>query len=429
MDLFDNEENLTAQAPLAARMRPRKVDELLGQEHLLQPGSPLARLIAQERGAPPALILYGPPGCGKTTIALLLAEGRRFRQLSAVSAGIKEVREEIEGARYQLSQRGVETILFIDEVHRFNKAQQDALLPAVEDKIITLVAATTENPSFSIITPLLSRSLVVRLEPLTNESALRIIERAITSPRGLDKKVTIEPEAQEELVRLAHGDARRLLTYLEAAAGAAVDGVINRASVAAAADRTLVDFNIDLHYDIISAFIKSVRGSDVDAALHYLLRAIEGGEDLRFLARRLVILASEDIGMADSQALVITTSAAQAVALVGAPEGHYALVHATVYCSLAPKSNALGRAMGAAQRDISDGEIGQVPENLRDGNSPFGQKGVYRYPHDYPEGVVSANYLPGPLVGRRYYEPSDHGAEARITNTLSRIREILEGNE
>ena len=428
MDLFDNEENVSAQAPLAARMRPRNIGDLLGQEHLLRDGSPLTRLIAREKGAPPALILYGPPGCGKTSIALLLANGRRFRQLSAVSAGIKEVREEIEGARYQLSQRGVETILFIDEVHRFNKAQQDALLPAVEDKIITLVAATTENPSFSIITPLLSRSLVVRLEPLDRENAERVIKRAMESPLGLDNKCAIDSDAQAELIRLAHGDARRLLTYLEAAAGAAVDGVITRASVSSAADRTLVDFNIDLHYDIISAFIKSVRGSDVDAALHYLLRAIEGGEDLRFLARRLVILASEDIGMADSQALVITTSAAQAVALVGAPEGHYALVHATVYCALAPKSNSLYRAMERARRDIAEGEIGEVPKNLRDGNSPFGQSGVYRYPHDYPEGVVSADYLPEPLVGRRYYEPTDHGAEGRISQTLARIREILGGS-
>jgi putative ATPase len=429
VDLFDNEENISAQAPLAARMRPREISQVLGQDHLLNPGSPLARLLAREKSAPPALILYGPPGCGKTTIALLLAEGRRFRQLSAVSAGIKEVREEIEAARYQLSQRGTETILFIDEVHRFNKAQQDALLPAVEDKIVTLIAATTENPSFSIITPLLSRSLVVRLEALDAENAAQIIARAIAAPNGLNGSANVEPDAQEELIRLAHGDARRLLTYLEAAAGAAVSGVITRESVAAAADRSLVDFNIDLHYDIISAFIKSVRGSDVDAALHYLLRAIEGGEDLRFLARRLVILASEDIGMADSQALVITTAAAQAVALVGAPEGHYALVHATVYCAMAPKSNALGRAMQQAQSDISDGDIGQVPENLRDGNSPFGQKGIYRYPHDYPEGVVSAEYLPKPLVGRRYYEPSDHGAEARIGQALIRIREILEGKK
>ncbi len=429
MDLFDNPENVGEQAPLAARMRPRNINEVLGQEHLLAVGTPLARLLARERSAPPALILYGPPGCGKTSIALLLAEGRRFRQLSAVSAGIKEVREEIESARYQLSQRGTETILFIDEVHRFNKAQQDALLPAVEDKIITLVAATTENPSFSIITPLLSRSLVVRLHALSNESADLIITRAMTSEAGLNKSVELEAGARQELIRLAHGDARRLLTYLEAAAGAAENGVITRESVAAAADRSLVDFNVDLHYDIISAFIKSVRGSDVDAAIHYLLRAIEGGEDLRFLARRLIILASEDIGMADSQAIVITTSAAQAVALVGAPEGHYALVHATVYCALAPKSNALYRAMQQAQEDIARAEIGDVPENLRDGNSPFGQKGIYRYPHDYPEGVVSAKYLPGPLAGRRYYEPTTHGAEARIAQALSRIREILEGKE
>jgi len=429
VDLFDNPANISDQAPLAARLRPQILEEVLGQENLLQPGAPLTRLLAYEKSAPPAIILYGPPGCGKTTLALLLATGRRFRQLSAVSAGIKEVRDEIESARFQLSQRGTETILFIDEVHRFNKAQQDALLPAVEDKIITLIAATTENPSFSIITPLLSRSLVVRLQALNNENADALITRALTSERGLNNSVAIDKTAREELIRLAHGDARRLLTYLEAAAGAAENGIISRKSVSAAADRSLVDFNIDLHYDIISAFIKSVRGSDADAAIHYLLRAIEGGEDLRFLARRLIILASEDIGMADSQALVVTTAAASAVALVGAPEGHYALVHATVYCALAPKSNALYRAMGQAQADIAKAEIGEVPENLRDGNSPFGQSGVYRYPHDYPEGVVSAKYLPGPLVGRRYYEPTGHGAEARISQALSRIREILEGEE
>ncbi len=429
MDLFDNPANVSDQAPLAARMRPQSLAEVLGQEHLMNNGSPLMRLLAGERSAPPALILYGPPGCGKTTLALLLAKDRRFRQLSAVSAGIKEVREEIESARYQLSQRGTETILFIDEVHRFNKAQQDALLPAVEDKIITLVAATTENPSFSIITPLLSRSLVLRLQALSKSSADLLITRALESESGLKGSLEIDVEAREELIRLAHGDARRLLTYLEAAAGAPNGNRITRESVATAADRSLVDFNIDLHYDIISAFIKSVRGSDVDAAIHYLLRAIEGGEDLRFLARRLVILASEDIGMADSQALMVTTAAAQAVALVGAPEGHYALVHATVYCALAPKSNALYVAMQQAGADIASANIGEVPENLRDGNSPFGQTGIYRYPHDYPEGVVSARYLPGPLVGRRYYEPTNRGAESRIAQALLRIREILEGKE
>lgn len=235
---------------------------------------------------------------------------------------------------------------------------------------------------------------MLRLQALSKSSADLLITRALESESGLKGSLEIDVEAREELIRLAHGDARRLLTYLEAAAGAPNGNRITRESVATAADRSLVDFNIDLHYDIISAFIKSVRGSDVDAAIHYLLRAIEGGEDLRFLARRLVILASEDIGMADSQALMVTTAAAQAVALVGAPEGHYALVHATVYCALAPKSNALYVAMQQAGADIASANIGEVPENLRDGNSPFGQTGIYRYPHDYPEGVVSARYLP-----------------------------------
>ena len=421
---------ISENAPLAARLRPDNLSEVLGQDHLISEGTPLRRLLDGLPGAPPSIILYGPPGVGKTSLALLLSKGRRFRQLSAVNAGVKDVREEIESARFQLAHKGIQTLLFIDEVHRFNKAQQDALLPAVEDKLITLVAATTENPAFSIISPLLSRSLVLTLNALNEESAEKLIERALLDPKGLNNKIEIDPDAKSELIKISNGDGRRILTYLEAAAGASQDsGVITVDNLAKAVSRAIVLYNVDQHYDVISAYIKSMRGSDVDAALHYLARMIEAGEDPRYMARRLMIFASEDIGMADSNALLVATSAAQAVALVGMPEGALLLAHATVYCATAPKSNAVNIAISEARQDVNSGNIGLVPPPLRDGATPFGASGDYRYPHDYPEGVVAAQYAPDPLIGKQYYRPTLHGAEARVAKALERIREILGGSK
>ena len=421
---------ISENAPLAARLRPDNLSEVLGQDHLISEGTPLRRLLDGLPGAPPSIILYGPPGVGKTSLALLLSKGRRFRQLSAVNAGVKDVREEIESARFQLAHKGIQTLLFIDEVHRFNKAQQDALLPAVEDKLITLVAATTENPAFSIISPLLSRSLVLTLNALNEESAEKLIERALLDPKGLNHKIEIDPDAKSELIKISNGDGRRILTYLEAAAGASQDsGVITVDNLAKAVSQAIVLYNVDQHYDVISAYIKSMRGSDVDAALHYLARMIEAGEDPRYMARRLMIFASEDIGMADSNALLVATSAAQAVALVGMPEGALLLAHATVYCATAPKSNAVNIAISEARQDVNSGNIGLVPPPLRDGATPFGASGDYRYPHDYPEGVVAAQYAPDPLIGKQYYRPTLHGAEARVAKALERIREILGGSK
>lgn len=422
--------DISVNAPLAARLRPDNLSEVLGQDHLISEGTPLRRLLDGLPGAPPSIILFGPPGVGKTSLALLLSKGRRFRQLSAVNAGVKDVREEIESARFQLAHKGIQTLLFIDEVHRFNKAQQDALLPAVEDKLITLVAATTENPAFSIISPLLSRSLVLTLNALSEESAEKLIDRALLDPKGLNHKIEIDPDAKSELIKISNGDGRRILTYLEAAAGASQDsGVITVDNLAKAVSQAIVLYNVDQHYDVISAYIKSMRGSDVDAALHYLARMIEAGEDPRYMARRLMIFASEDIGMADSNALLVATSAAQAVALVGMPEGALLLAHATVYCATAPKSNAINIAISEARQDVNSGNIGLVPPPLRDGATPFGASGDYRYPHDYPEGVVAAQYAPDPLIGKQYYRPTLHGAEARVAKALERIREILGGSK
>ena len=419
---------LSENAPLAARLRPDNLSEVLGQDHVISEGTPLRRLLDGLPGAPPSIILFGPPGVGKTSLALLLSKGRRFRQLSAVNAGVKDVREEIDSAKFQLAHKGVQTLLFIDEVHRFNKAQQDALLPAVEDKLITLVAATTENPAFSIISPLLSRSLVLTLNALSDKSAEKLIDRALTDPKGLNNKIAMDGDAKSELIKISNGDGRRILTYLEAAAGASQDGgVITVDNLSKAVSQAIVLYNVDQHYDVISAYIKSMRGSDVDAALHYLARMLEAGEDPRYMARRLMIFASEDIGMADSNALLVATSAAQAVALVGMPEGALLLAHATVYCATAPKSNAVNVAISEARQDVNSGNIGLVPPPLRDGATPFGASGDYLYPHDYPEGVVAAQYAPDPLIGKQYYRPTAHGAEARVAKALERIREILGG--
>ena len=423
-------------APLAVRMRPQSLDELIGQQHLLAPGAPLRRMI--EGDAPATVLLWGPPGTGKTTLASLISHqtNRRFVEVSAVSAGVKEVREVIAGARRALANTGKETVLFVDEVHRFNKAQQDALLPGVENRWVSLIAATTENPHFSVISPLLSRSLLLTLEPLSDEDIHNLIARAITSDRGLAGKVTVEDEAIEHLVRLAGGDARRALTYLEAAAGATESqerDLVTVDDAALAVDRAAVRYDRagDQHYDVTSALIKSIRGSDVDAALHYLARMVEAGEDARFLARRLMILASEDIGMADPTALQTTTAAAQAVAMIGFPEARIILAHAVIALATAPKSNAVITAIDAAIADVRNGLVGPVPPALRDahyaGAKKLGHGHEYVYPHNDPQGIVAQQYAPDDVDGRDYYQPGPHGSESMIAERLGRIRKILRG--
>lgn len=417
-------------------MRPRSLAELVGQDRVLGPGSPLRRLLDDDAGM--SLLLSGPPGSGKTTIAALLGAGtrRRFVELSAVSAGVKDVREVVSGARQEMSRGGPGTVLFLDEVHRFSKTQQDALLPAVENQWVSLVAATTENPYIAVITPLLSRSLVVTLQPLDDEAVGQVVDRAVTDPRGLAGGFSLAPGARAQLVRLSGGDARRALTYLEAAAAAASSraiDVIDADLVALASERAVVRYDRqgDEHYDITSALIKSIRGSDVDAALHYLARMVEAGEDPRFLARRLVILASEDVGVADPSALPTAVAAAQAAALVGMPEARLPLAHAVISLAMAPKSNAVIRAIDAAVSDVRDGRLGSVPPALRDAHSTLGRRSIgadsYAYPHDDPLGVVPQQYPPDELVGRDYYHPSPHGAESAYVTRLQRLRQLLRG--
>ncbi len=417
-----------ANAPLAVRMRPRTLDEVVGQEHLLGPGSPLRRLVDGSGAA--SVILYGPPGTGKTTLASLIsgATGRRFEALSALSAGVKEVRAVIEAARTAAAY-GEQTVLFIDEVHRFSKTQQDALLAAVENRVVLLVAATTENPSFSVVAPLLSRSLILQLHPLTADAIRTVLQRAAADPRGLGGSVAVDDDALDLLVRLATGDARRALTALEVAAeaGDRVSVEIVEQSLDKAAVR--YDRDGDQHYDVISAFIKSVRGSDVDAALHYLARMLTAGEDPRFIARRLMILASEDIGMADPTALLTAVAAAQTVQLIGMPEAQLTLAHATVHLATAPKSNAVTTALGAAMADIKAGKAGMVPAHLRDGHysgaAALGNAQGYLYAHDQPGGVAAQQYPPDELFGVDYYRPTAHGAEREIGGRLEKLRAII----
>ena len=432
--LFDAaaEEAAQAAAPLAVRMRPRTLDEVVGQRHLTADGAPLRKLA--EHDAAMSVLLWGPPGTGKTTLAYVvsLVTQRRFVELSAVSAGVRDVRAAIEQARSQLGLTGAQTILFIDEVHRFNKAQQDALLPAVENRWVSFIGATTENPSFSVVGPLLSRSLLLTLSPLSDDDMMAVISRALTDERGLGGSVRLADGVAEHLIRLAGGDARRVLTYLEAAAlGVPAGGVIDVAGLERAVDRAAVRYDRagDQHYDVISAFIKSIRGSDADAALHYLARMIEAGEDPRFIARRLIVHASEDVGMADPSALQVAVAAAQAVEFVGLPEARLALAQAVIHLSLAPKSNSVYRAFGAAAQDVQAGLAGPVPAHLRDasyrGAARLGHGRGYRYPHDADEGVVPQAYAPGLVADRTYYEPSGHGAEARYRERSERIRAIL----
>lgn len=423
---------ISAAAPLAVRMRPAALEEVVGQAHLLGPGSPLRRLVEGTGAA--SVILYGPPGTGKTTLASLIshATGRRFEALSALTAGVKEVRAVVESARQALV-RGEQTVLFIDEVHRFSKTQQDALLAAVENRVVLLVAATTENPSFSVVAPLLSRSLILQLHPLTPDDIRAVVRRAVADPRGLGDTVSVDDDAVELLVMLSAGDARRALTALEVAAETAVaaHAGVTVDIVEQSLDQAAVryDRDGDQHYDVISAFIKSVRGSDVDAALHYLARMLVAGEDPRFLARRLVILASEDIGMADPTSLLTAVAAAQTVALIGMPEAQLTLAHATVHLATAPKSNAVTTALGAAMGDIRAGKAGLVPAHLRDGHysgaAQLGHAQGYRYPHDDPDGVVAQQYPPDEISDADYYRPSTHGAEREIAGRVDKLRAII----
>src|SRR5690625_3580721 len=499
MDLFDAATNpvpdasgaggradLFAHAPLAVRMRPANLDEVVGQQHLLTPGSPLRRLVAEREPGSPAgpasVVLWGPPGTGKTTLAYLVARAsdRRFVELSAVTAGVKDVRAVVEEARRHLATGGAETVLFVDEVHRFSRTQQDALLPSVENRWVTLIAATTENPSFTVVSPLLSRSLLLTLQPLEDDDIVAVLNRAVGDERGLAGKVELTPEALDHLVRMASGDARRALTVLEAAAGTVLEAVheelaaddgeaadglsenapdsdepgddepdeddpdsgeaaeedpaaITVADVERAADVAAVRYDRagDQHYDVASALIKSIRGSDVDATLHYLARMIAAGEDPRFIARRLVISASEDIGMADPSALQTAVAAMQAVSFIGMPEARIVLSQAAVHLALAPKSNAAYIAIDAALADVRAGKAGAVPAHLRDthysGAKKLGHGQDYKYAHSYPHGIASQQYLPDELVGAEYYEPTDRGFERDLSARIERVRKILRG--
>ena len=459
-----------SRAPLAVRMRPRTIDEVLGQEHLLTPGAPLRVLAGENAGpaGPSSVILYGPPGTGKTTLAHVIARapGRKFVELSAITAGVKDVRAVMDQALLDRDMYGTTTVLFLDEIHRFTKAQQDALLPGVENRWVILVAATTENPSFSIISPLLSRSLLLRVHSLEQSDIERLIDRALADPRGFDGAAVIDEDARAHLAAVSGGDARRSLTSLEAAAAIAfseaeqasaepavsAEGSVEPAGEAGekdpepaapvritlahateAVDRAAIryDRSGDQHYDVVSAFIKSMRGSDADAAVHYLARMLEGGEDPRFVARRIMILASEDIGLADPQALQVATAAAQSVALVGMPEARIILSQAVIYCALAPKSNAAYNAINRAIADVRAGASGQVPVHLRDGHyagaKQFGHGEGYIYAHDAPGHVAAQQYLPDTLRGTVYYEPTQHGFERTLTERRERIRRILDG--
>lgn len=459
-----------SRAPLAVRMRPRTIDEVLGQEHLLTPGAPLRVLAGENAGpaGPSSVILYGPPGTGKTTLAHVIARapGRKFVELSAITAGVKDVRAVMDQALLDRDMYGITTVLFLDEIHRFTKAQQDALLPGVENRWVILVAATTENPSFSIISPLLSRSLLLRVHSLEQSDIERLIDRALADPRGFGGAAVIDADARAHLAAVSGGDARRSLTSLEAAAAiafseaeqASVESArsaedsenpagesgekgsepaapvrITLAHAVEAVDRAAIryDRSGDQHYDVVSAFIKSMRGSDADAAVHYLARMLEGGEDPRFVARRIMILASEDIGLADPQALQVATAAAQSVALVGMPEARIILSQAVIYCALAPKSNAAYNAINRAIADVRAGASGQVPVHLRDahyaGAKQFGHGDGYIYAHDAPGHVAAQQYLPDTLRGTVYYEPTQHGFERTLTERRERIRRILDG--
>jgi len=406
---------------LAARLRPRTLDDIVGQRHLVAPGAPLRVLIEQDRLT--SAILWGPAGTGKTTLAQVVAAttAKTFVPLSAVNAGVADVRQAIDDARRSLGEQGRGTILFVDEVHRFNKSQQDALLPAVEEGLVVLIGATTENPFFSVNSPLLSRATLWRLEPLSEDEVAEVIRRGLEA-----EDARADPEAVEALVSVADGDARAALGTLEVALSLAGPEPITAEVVERARAGRLLHQGADAHYDQVSALIKSIRGSDPDAALYWFARMLEGGEDARFIARRLVILASEDVGLADPLALVVADAAARAVEFVGLPEAQLNLAEAVVYLATAPKSNRVTTALGRARADAREGPRGDVPTHLRDasyrGAQDLGHGEGYRYPHDDPRGWVEQDYRPPQVAEHVYYEPSGHGAEAELGERLRRLR-------
>ncbi len=423
---------MAADAPLAVRMRPRSLEEVLGQEHVLGPGSALRSAI--ESGKPHSAILYGPPGAGKTTLARIAAAGAQgaFEEESAVNAGKAEIRAVIERARERRRANGRPTILFLDEIHRFNKAQQDALLPAVEDGTLTLIGATTENPYFEVNSALLSRAQVYELRPLAPEQVEELLRRALADPeRGVAEPPAVTPEALAMLATRSGGDARVALSALERAVERA-GGEVGVAAVEDAMQRKAIDYDRqgDRHYDFVSAWIKATRGSDVDASLYYLAVMLEGGEDPRFIARRLVILASEDVGNADPQALLVADAAARAVDRVGLPECALNLAQATVYLALAPKSNASHKALSAARAEVRANGAKTPPDYLRDAHYPgaekLGRGEGYRYAHDEPGGVSDQPLLPEELRGRRFYAPTDRGFEEQLGRRLEALRKKLD---
>ena len=423
-DLFGaaTENALAARSPLAARLRPHKLDEVAGQGHLLDIGAPLRSLIEADRLT--SIILWGPPGCGKTTLARLIANhtAKQFETLSAVNASVKDVRAVIEQARQRLGERGVGTILFLDEVHRFNKSQQDALLPSVEEGLLILIGASTENPFFEINAPLLSRSNLFRLHGLDADAVVELLHR------GLDlESATGDDDALRHLAERADGDARRALTALEVAIALAGDGMhVTLANAEAALDARAFRYGEDEHYDVVSAFIKSIRGSDPDSGLYWLSRMIEAGEDARFIARRLVILASEDIGMADPMSLLVANAAAGAVEFVGLPEAGHNLAQAVVHLATAPKSNRTATGWWSATADVKAGKGREVPMHLRDahyrGAAKLGHGEGYDYPHDHEGGHVPQQYRPDEVAETVYYRPSQNGFEAEVAKRLAKWR-------
>jgi putative ATPase len=422
------EEQLSQQAPLADRLRPRTLDDVVGQDHLLAPDAPLRSLIERDRLS--SVILWGPPGTGKTTIARLIADKteKAFIALSAVTATVKDIRETSAAAEARLGQQGRGTILFLDEVHRFNKAQQDALLPAVETGLLVLVGATTENPFFEVNPPLRSRSTLFRLEPLDATSAHQLLQRGLAA-----EGATADEDAIDHLAQRSAGDGRQSLTALEVAVALAAVRApdeaphVTLADAEAALDAKALRYGEDEHYDVISAFIKSIRGSDADAGLYWLAVMLEAGEDARFIARRLVILASEDVGNADPMGLVLADATARAVEYVGLPEAQLNLAQCVTYLATAPKSNRVTLGIGRARRDVQEQPHGEVPSHLRDahykGATTLGHGDGYEYPHDDPRGWVAQSYRPASVAGRTYYEPSEHGHEREIAERMRRLQQ------